>query len=90
VDFAWYVAINADAVNAAPDELLDDIRLAAADEHDEDALQLALLGALAQLGWDMALSATDAADRDRSARERAGLVWWAARARDALALWTSA
>jgi hypothetical protein len=90
VDFAWYVAINATAVDAAPDELIDDIRLAAADEHDQDALQLAPLGALAQLGWNMALSATDAADRDGRERERAGLVWWAARARDALALWTSA
>lgn len=90
VDLAWYVAINASAVDAAPDELLDDIRSAAAAEHDEAALQLALLGALAQLGWDKALSATDAADPERRERERAGLVWWAARTRDALDLWAPA
>jgi hypothetical protein len=90
VDFAWYVAINAMAIDAAHDELLDDIRSAAAEEHDEAALQLALLGALAQLGWDMALSATDAADGDGRERERAGLAWWSARAREALDAWTLA
>ena len=90
VDFAWYVAINAMAIDAAHDELLDDVRSAAAGERDEAALQLALFGALAQLGWDMALSATDAADGDGRARERAGLAWWSARARDALDAWTPA
>jgi hypothetical protein len=32
------------------------------------------LGALAQLGWDMALSATDAAGGDAQERELAGLA----------------
>jgi hypothetical protein len=90
VDYAWYVAINAMAVDAAHDELLDDIRLAAAAEHDDAALRLALLGALAQLGWDMALSATDAAAGDGREQERAGLAWWTARARDGLNEWTTA
>jgi Phosphotransferase enzyme family len=87
VDFAWYLAINAMAIDAAHDELLDDIRSAAAGEHDEAALRLALLGALAQLGWDMALSTTEAAEGVGRDRERAGLAWWSARARDALDTW---
>jgi hypothetical protein len=90
VDYAWYLAINAMAIDAGHDELLDDIRSAAAADYDDGAMQLALLGALAQLGWDMALSATDAAGGDGRERELAGLAWWTARARDGLSSWTAA
>jgi hypothetical protein len=38
----------------------------------------------------MALSATDAADGEGRERERAGLAWWSARAREALDAWTLA
>jgi hypothetical protein len=56
---------------------------------DRDALPLALLGALLQLGWEKALGATsdDPATRER---ERAGLAWWCARAREALEEWSPA
>jgi hypothetical protein len=86
VDFAWFVAINAASVHASHDELLDDVRHAAGPDHDEEALRVALLGALAQLGWEKALGATGANATVR-ARERAGLAWWSARVREALEVW---
>ncbi|MCA1845113.1 MAG: hypothetical protein LC792_18345 [Actinobacteria bacterium] len=88
VDHAWYVAVNSAAVDAGLDDLLFDAREALRPE-DRPALPLALLGALLQLGWDKALGATsdDPAIRDR---ERAGLAWWWARARDALEQWSPA
>ena len=86
VDYAWYVAVNGAAVRASLDELVDDVRTAAGPAHDEDALRLAFLGALVQLGWEKALGAT-ADDGDVRARERSGLDWWTARAREALDHW---
>jgi hypothetical protein len=86
VDYAWYVAVNGASVLATFDELVDDIRTAAGAAHDEDALRVAFLGALVQLGWEKALGATGDDDAVRR-RERSGLDWWTARARDALEHW---
>ena len=86
VDYAWFIAVNGAGVLASLDELVDDVRTAAGPAHDEDALRLALLGAFVQLGWEKALGAT-ADDGDVRLRERAGLEWWTARARDALDHW---
>jgi hypothetical protein len=89
VDFAWFIAVNGAAIDASHDELLADARDAAGADHDEDALRLALLGALAQLGWEKALGATGAADDAARRRERAGLVWWSTRAREGLEVWAA-
>ena len=89
MDYAWYLAINGASIGASFDELLDDVRNAAGNAHDEDALRLALLGALVQLGWEKALGATADDDGVRR-RERSGLEWWTARARDALDHWQPA
>ncbi len=85
VDYAWYLAINAAGLGADHDRLLDHIR-AVEPPGDEVALRLALLGALAQLGWEKALGATsdDAATRQR---EREGLAWWVRQARQTLDSW---
>ena len=90
VDFAWYVAVNGAAVDATHDELVADASASAGADLDEDALRLALLGALAQLGWEKALGAADADDGGVRARERDGLAWWCARAREGLEVWTAA
>ena len=84
VDFAWFLAINAASIDATHDDLLADIRAAGGADHDEHALRLALLGALAQLGWEKALGATDSRDERVCLRERAGLAWWSARVREAI------
>jgi len=86
VDHAWYMAINAAALGVGHDQLLDDIRSVAGD-HDDTALRLALLGALAQLGWEKALGATSD-DLPIREREEAGLAWWIAKVRQALERWT--
>jgi hypothetical protein len=85
VDYAWYLAINAAALELEHAVLLEDCRLASG-RLGEAALDLALFGALAQLGWEKALgaSADDPAIRER---EKMGLAWWVERARVALANW---
>lgn len=82
VDYAWYLAINAAAIGENLDHLLGDIR-SALGERNAEALGLALIGALAQLGWEKALGAT-ADDPDTRRRERAGLSWWTRQVRAAL------
>lgn len=77
--------MGASGVAAAREDLLDDVRAASADRHDETALRLALLGSLADLGWNKALDATGDDDAVR-ARETAELGWWVDQARQALAL----
>lgn len=89
VDFAWFLAINGACIDASHDELVADLRRIVGREHDEEALRLALLGALAQLGWDKALGATDAADEAVRRREREGLLWWSARAKEGMEVWAS-
>jgi hypothetical protein len=85
VDYAWYMAVNSAAVALPLDRLLDDVRATDAGDDDE-ALRLALVGALAQLGWAKALGAT-ADDEETRHREREGLAWWSAQARLALEDW---
>ena len=87
VEAAWYLAINWSRIDATREQVLDDFRAAEGERHDEDALRLALLGGLVQLGWDKALHASGHPDPAVRAREAADLAWWAARARDALEVW---
>jgi hypothetical protein len=88
VETAWYLAINASRIQATPEQVLADARAAEGDLHDEDALRLALLGGLVQLGWDKALQAAEHPDPGVRAREAADLAWWEARAREALERWS--
>jgi hypothetical protein len=88
VEVAWYLAVNWSRIDAAREQVLDDFRAAEGDRHDEDALRLALLGGLLQLGWDKALHASGHPDPAVRAREAADLAWWCDRARDALAAWS--
>ena len=75
VDWAWYLAINTAATGRSHDELRDEIRAAQGAAYDPTAESLALIGALAQLGWEKALGATSD-DPAVAQRERAGLTWW--------------
>ena len=85
VDFAWYLAVNGAAIGTSHDELLADVRSTLAGT-DDVALRLALLGALAQLGWAKALGATSDDTQTRH-RERGGLAWWCVQARRAIEAW---
>ena len=88
VEHAWYLAINGAAIDATLDELLDDASGVLGPD-DRDAVPLALLGALVQLGWEKALGATGD-DPSTRVREQAGLDWWCARAGEALSQWSPA
>jgi hypothetical protein len=88
VEVAWYLAINWSRIDATREQVLDDFRAAEGERHDEDALRLALLGGLVQLGWDKALHASGHPDPAIRSREAADLAWWAGRARDALEVWS--
>ena len=88
VEVAWYLAINWSRVDATREQVLDDFRAAEGERHDEDALRLALLGGLVQLGWDKAVHASGHPDPAVRAREAADLAWWTDRAREALAVWS--
>jgi hypothetical protein len=88
VEVAWYLAINWSRIDATREQVLDDFRAAEGERHDEDALRLALLGGLVQLGWDKAMHASGHPDPAIRAREAADLVWWCDRARDGLGVWS--
>ena len=88
VEVAWYLAINWSRIDATREQVLEDFRAAEGERHDADALRLALLGGLVQLGWDKALHASGHPDPAIRAREAADLAWWTERARDALAVWS--
>lgn len=85
IDYAWYIAVNSAALNRPLDRVLDDIRGTDAGA-DETALRLALVAALAELGWAKALGAT-ADDEQVRRRELDGLAWWEAQVRAAVAVW---
>jgi hypothetical protein len=88
VEVAWYLAINWSRIDASREQVLDDFRAAEGERHDEDALRLALLGGLVQLGWDKALHASGHPDPAVRAREADDLAWWSGRARQALEAWS--
>jgi hypothetical protein len=66
------------------DEFLAIQREVAGPEHDETALDLALLAGLTWLGWNKSLDIVEHPDGAVRARERAGLDWWLAQAARAL------
>lgn len=66
------------------DEFLDIQREVAGPDHDEAALDLALLAGLTWLGWNKSLDIVEHPDETVRARERAGLDWWLAQAARAL------
>ena len=72
--------MGASHVAVSRDDLLDEVRAANGDSHDETALRLALLASLADLGWNKALDATSD-DEVLSAGETAALNWWVDEAR---------
>jgi hypothetical protein len=80
-DLAWYLIVGATRIDATRDEVIDDFIALEGDRHDPRALGLALVGALAMLGWNKALDVTDNPDPVARARERADLDWWVARVR---------
>jgi hypothetical protein len=87
VDFAWFLLQNAARIDASREDLIADFRELSTDRFDQRALQLALVGALLQLGWRRALGAAQAPDEAEREATRAELRWWCQRAQAALDHW---
>ena len=87
LDLAWYLIVGATRIDATRDEVIDDFIELEGARHDPRALGLALIGALAQLGWNKALDVLENEDSRARARERADLEWWVARVRRELDAW---
>jgi hypothetical protein len=88
VEFAWYLIISATRIDATREEVIDDFRAISAERFDPRALEIALVGGLACLGWNKALDIVDNPDPAVRAQERADLDWWIARVRRALETWS--
>ena len=88
VEFAWYLIISATRIDETREEIIDDFRLVSGDHFDPRALEIALVGALACLGWNKALDIVEHPDPGIRAQERADLDWWIARVRTALETWS--
>ena len=81
LDAVWYLIVGATRIQATRDEVLDDFRVAEGERFEARALSLALVGALAMLGWNKALDVLENADPAARAREREDLDWWVSRVR---------
>lgn len=85
IDVAWYLIVGATRIDATRDEVIDDFRVAEGERFEPRALSLALIGALAMLGWNKALDVLENPDPVVRSRERADLDWWVDRVRAELA-----
>lgn len=80
-----FIDVCAARIDASREDLIADFRELSTDRFDERALQLALVGALLQLGWRRALGAAQAPDQAERMATRAELRWWYQRARPLVA-----
>jgi thiamine kinase-like enzyme len=83
-DFTTYLTGAWSRIMATREELIDDVRAASGDDHDERALQLSFIATFAEYGWNKALDATEHPHSATRAREAADLAWWIDRVRRAL------
>jgi hypothetical protein len=87
IEWAWYLATSASRISATREEVLDAIRTAEGERYDPRSIELGLLGALVQLGWNKAYDSTQNHDSAVRRREQADLDWWIARSRSTLEQW---
>jgi hypothetical protein len=84
VDVAWYALMNAERIGGSPADVFADYETAASRPLDPDALDLACIGSLAQMGFKFARSAATGETPEVRATAEANLSWWIQRARVAL------
>jgi len=86
--FAAYLAWAGARIDAGLHDQLHDVRDVLGEGHDEDALQLALIGALAESGWSKAIySSEEGAEANRPAVLEEPR-WWVEAVRGALEVWS--
>ena len=80
-DLACFLVGNATHVDAAREVIIDDFVTLSGDLHDDRALKLCLVAALAELGWNKALDIVDHPDPVARGIARDELDWWTAAVR---------
>jgi hypothetical protein len=83
VDVGWYAHKGCVRIGCTPDEIFADYDAASSEPLDPQALDLACVGALAQMGFRCAVGAF-ASGPEFAPVARAQLEWWTARVRAAL------
>jgi hypothetical protein len=83
VDVAWYAHKGSVRIGCTPDDVFTDYNAGSSEQLDEQALDLACLGALAQMGFRFAVGAF-ASGPEPPPVARAQLEWWTARVRTGL------
>jgi hypothetical protein len=83
IDVAWYAQKGSARIGCTPDEVFSDYEAASGEPLDPDALDLACVGALAQMGFRLAVAAY-AAGVEPAHDAGKQLAWWTARVRAAL------
>lgn len=80
-DLACFLVGNATHVDAAREVIIDDFVTLSGDLHDDRALKLCLVAALAELGWNKALDIVGHPDPVARGVARDELDWWTAAVR---------
>lgn len=88
IDVAWYLIISASRLTCTREHVLDDYRSIAGERYDPVGVELAMIGALAWLGWNKALDILEHPDPVIRERERGDLDWWVERVRRSLDTWS--
>jgi hypothetical protein len=83
IDVAWYAHKGCVRIGCTPDEVFSDYGAESGEPLDEQALDLACVGALAQMGFRFAAGAF-ASGPEPAPVARAQLDWWTARVRASL------
>lgn len=83
VDVAWYAQKGSARIGCTPDDVFSDYQAASREPLDPEALDLACVGALAQMGFRLA-GAVYASRAEPPPAATQALAWWTARVRTAL------
>lgn len=88
VELASFLVFDARRFDVARDEVIADFRALYGERHDETALQLALIGAMVQLGCNLTLPIVLGRGDEARAAARSELEWWAPTVARALETWS--
>jgi hypothetical protein len=84
IDVAWYALMNTWRIGGSPGDAFADYEAASGRPLAREALDLACVGSLAQMGFKLARNATVAPDPATRHSAAEQLAWWTARVRTAL------
>jgi hypothetical protein len=84
VDVAWYALMNEARLGVAADETFAEYQAVARHRLHPDAVDLACIGSLAQMGFKLAGTAVNGKSPELQRRAAASLDWWCHRVRVAL------